>query len=34
MTYNTDLDFNPLFDEYQLGDSINAVRIISRLYPP
>ena len=26
MTYNTTLDFNPLFDDYQLGDSINAVR--------
>ena len=29
MTYNTNLDFNPLFDENQLGDSINAVSDIS-----
>ncbi len=25
MTYDTKLDFDPLFDEYHLGDSINEV---------
>ncbi len=32
MTYDTNLNFDPLFEEHQLGDSINAVRIGSQSY--